>query len=91
MFSLMDLAIPVEKADKGKGRIRVETIPAQKAVVAHFFGAYNMTGPTYQILDQYVKESGRVVTSGPWEIYITDPMAEKDTAKWETSIVFPVK
>ena len=25
-----------------------------------------------------------------WEQYISDPMTEKDTAKWQTDIYFPV-
>ena len=91
MFSVMDLGIPVEKADKGKGRIRVETIPRQKAVIAHYFGAYEKTTGTYHILDQYIKENGKEMAGGPTEIYITDPMTEKDTARWETTISFPVK
>jgi effector-binding domain-containing protein len=27
----------------------------------------------------------------PMELYVTDPMMEKDTAKWLTEIVFPIK
>jgi effector-binding domain-containing protein len=91
MFSVMDLGIAVEKADKGKGRIRVEKIPSQQVAIAHYFGAYDKTAPTYYILDQYIKESGKRQAGGPWEIYITDPMTEKDTAKWATDILFPVK
>jgi effector-binding domain-containing protein len=91
MFSVMDLGIAVAKADKGNGRIRVERIPSQKAVLAHYFGGYDKTASTYYILEQYIKESGKQVSGGPWEIYITDPMTEKDTAKWVTDILFPVK
>jgi effector-binding domain-containing protein len=90
-FSVMDLGIPVEKAEKGAGRVRVEKLPEQNVVMAYYFGPYDKTAKTYYILDQVIKESGKIVTSGPWEIYITDPMTEKDTAKWETDILFPVK
>jgi effector-binding domain-containing protein len=90
-FAVMDIGIPVEKAEKGQGRVRVETIPAQNVVMAYYFGPYDKTAPTYYILDQYVRESGKEVTGGPWEIYVTDPMVEKDTSKWETDIVFPVR
>jgi len=91
MFSVMDLGISVEKAGKGKGRIRVETIPLQKAVVAHYFGAYEKTASTYRFLNQYIKENGKEMAGSPSEYYITEPMTEKDTAKWETSIIFPIK
>ena len=94
LFSVMDMGIPIEKSEKagkGKGRIRIENLPAQNTVVAYYFGPYEKTGPTYNALHQYCKESGKVSTGGPWEIYITDPMVEKDPMKVETDIVFPVK
>jgi len=91
MFSVMDLGIAVEKADKGVGRIRVETIPAQKVAIAHYFGGYDKIASTYYILEQYIRESGKQVSGNPWEIYITDPTVEKDTSKWATDILFPIK
>lgn len=91
MFSVMDIGIPVEKADKGKGRIQVKNIMEQNGVKAVYFGPYSKTAETYFALMQYCKESNKIEAGGPWEIYITDPMTEKDTMKWETDIIFPVK
>jgi effector-binding domain-containing protein len=91
MFSVMDLGISVEQAEKGKGRIRAETIPAQEVAVAHYFGGYDKTASTYNILEQFIRESGKTVAGAPWEVYITDPTIEKDTTKWATDILFPVK
>jgi effector-binding domain-containing protein len=90
-FSVMDMGIPVEKANKGKGRVRVENISAGNAVVAYYFGPYDKIHPVYNALHQYCKESGKVITGGPLEIYITDPMTEKDPMKVETDVVFPIK
>jgi len=91
MFSVMDIGIPVEKAEKGKGDIRVEKIPAQKMVVANYFGPYDQTASAYRALDQYCKESQKVVSGGPWEVYVTDPSTEKDPMKIQTDILFPIK
>jgi effector-binding domain-containing protein len=91
MFSVFDMGIAVDKAAKGKGRVHGQVIPAGNAVVAYYFGPYDKTGPTYNALHQYCKESGKVSTGGPWEIYVGDPMTEKDPMKVETDIVFPVK
>ena len=91
MFSVFDMGIPVTKFAKGKGRVRAQVIPAGNAVIAYYFGPYDKTGPVYNALHQYCKESGKVIAGGPWEIYVTDPMTEKDPMKVETDIVFPVK
>lgn len=91
MFSVMDMGIPVDKIVKGKGRVRSETVPAGNVVIAYYFGPYDKTGPAYGALHQYCKEAGKISTGGPWEIYVTDPMTEKDPMKVETDIVFPVK
>ncbi|MEI6898569.1 MAG: GyrI-like domain-containing protein [Bacteroidota bacterium] len=89
--SVMDIGIPVEKAEKGKGRIRVEKIPAQKAIQATYFGPYDKIAPVYNALHQYLKEGGLVEAGGPWEVYVTDPMKEKDPSKLETHVLFPIK
>jgi effector-binding domain-containing protein len=91
MNGTMDMGFIVEKADKGKGRIRVEKIPSQNVVMAHYFGPYDKTGDTYRVLSQYIKEAEKEITGGPWEIYVNDPMTVKDPAKLETDILFPVK
>ncbi len=91
MFSVMNICIPVEKVEKGKGRIKLMSIPQHNAVQAIYFGSYAKTESAYRALAQYMKESQKVETAGPSEIYINDPMSVKDTLKWETHIVFPVK
>lgn len=91
MFSVMDIGIPVQQAEKASGRVRVVNFPEQKVVKVNYFGPYDKTAPMYYILDQYVKETGLENAGSPWEIYVTDPMMEKDTAKWQTVIAFPVK
>jgi len=91
MRSTMDIGIPVNTSIPGKGRVRLETIPSQRALKAVYFGPYDKTAPTYYILDQVMLESGLEPAGSPWEIYITDPMSETDTLKWQTDIIFPVK
>jgi len=91
MSSVMDIGIPVEKAEKGKGRVHVQEFPGQKVVMAYYFGPYEKIAHTYHVLDQYIKENEKQVIGSPWEIYITDPMNEPDTMKWETRVAFPVK
>ncbi|MBN1200202.1 MAG: GyrI-like domain-containing protein [Bacteroidales bacterium] len=90
-FSVFDIGIAVENAKGGKGRIRLEEIPAQKVLMADYHGPYEKTEFVYRALDKYVAQEGLVITGGPWEVYVTDPMLEPDTAKWNTQILFPIK
>jgi effector-binding domain-containing protein len=90
-FSVFDMGMTIEGPATGKGRVRVESIPEQKVVQAYYFGPYDKTYGAYMALDKYVKQNGLEEAGGPWEIFVTDPMTEKDTAKWETRIAFPVK
>ncbi len=91
MFSVMDMGIAVEKVENPGGRIKVETIPAHKVVMARYFGPYDKTGPYYYALQKYCLQTRIETVGGPWEIYVTDPMVEKDPLKVETDILFPVK
>jgi effector-binding domain-containing protein len=91
MFSVMNICVPVERAEKGKGRVLGTSFPEQNAVKAVYFGAYDKMEPAYRAVAQYISDAGKTEMGGPSEIYITSPMSEKDTAKWETHIVFPVK
>ncbi len=89
--SVMKIGIPVNKEGKNKERIMAEKIPSQNAVMAYYFGPYEKTEPAYNALNQYCKDSHKEMAGGPWEIYISDPMIEKDPMKLETHILFPVK
>jgi len=91
MNGVMDIGFLVENADKGKGRVRVETLPAHNVVMAYYIGPYDKMGDTYRALHQYIKEAELQITGGPCEIYVNDPMSEKDPAKLETDVLFPVK
>jgi effector-binding domain-containing protein len=90
-FSVLKICIPVEKAEKGKGRVQVESTREHKGVKAIYFGPYSKMEPAYMALASYIKDTDKVEDGGPSEVYINNPMTEKDTAKWETHIIFPVK
>lgn len=90
-FTVFENCIPVDREVKGKGRVQYTVLPATRAVMGTHFGAYETTGELYMAMDEYVKDHALVETGGPIEEYITDPMNEPDTAKWQTNIYFPVQ
>ncbi len=65
-------------------------IPGQKIVVADYFGPYEETASVYHALEKYISQGGLEITGNPWEIFVTDPSNEPDTAKWHTQVLFPV-
>jgi effector-binding domain-containing protein len=92
MFAVMDIGAPVDKpVDKVKGRVRFEKVAPLEMMVAHYFGPYDKMAKAYWVLSQSIKEAGKKEAGGSWEVYIGDPGIEKDPAKLQTDIMFPVK
>ena len=90
-FTVFENCIPIDKEVAGKGRVQFKVLPAMKAVMGTHFGSYENTMYMYLAMDEYIKDFGLVQVGGPIEEYITDPMTEPDTSKWQTNIYFPVK
>ena len=87
----LDAGIPVDKPGKADGAVLAGEKQPCNAVVAHYFGAYENLAPVYGALQAYIASEKKQITGAPWEVYITDPMTEKDTAKWQTDVCFPVE
>ncbi|MDF2438101.1 MAG: hypothetical protein K0Q95_2477 [Bacteroidota bacterium] len=87
----MECGIPIGKEIKGEGEVNVIKMPAGNAVVAHYYGPYKGTESAHASIDKFIKENNKKVTGSPWEVYVTDPGVEKDTAKWLTEIYYPVE
>ncbi len=86
-----DLAAVMEFANGTKlaGLEKWET-PAGKVLLIEYYGSYDKSGNAHYAMDAYMKEKG--YTQGTvLEEYVTDPMSEKDTAKWLTNIFYMVK
>ena len=84
-------AIPVAEGTKGHKSIEYFELPSVKAVYAKHFGSYD-TGDTHYAIDDYMK-ANKIEGNEQfiWEVYVTDPMTEPDTSKWQTDIYYPLK
>ena len=58
---------------------------------ASYFGPYENIGSVHDAISRYIKVMDLEYAGPPWEIYVTDPMQEPDTAKWETVVCYPIK
>jgi effector-binding domain-containing protein len=90
-FAVFENCIPIDKEVPGKGRVQYKVLPATRAVMGTHFGSYEETMYLYVAMDEFVKDFGLEEASGPIEEYVTDPMTEPDTSRWQTNIYFPVK
>jgi effector-binding domain-containing protein len=64
--------------------------PASKALLIEYYGDYAKSANAHYAMDEYMKAKG-LSQSAVIEEYVTDPMSEKDTAKWLTNIVYILK
>ena len=55
-----------------------------------YFGPYEHLHASYEEAEVWMKANGYVWNGAPWDSYITDPMAEPDSAKWQTDVCIPI-
>lgn len=85
----MAAVLPVKDAKAGKG-YEVFSTPASKALVIDYYGAYDKSQEAHYAMEDYMKGKEFKWKAPVIEEYITDPMSEKDTAKWLTKIYYLV-
>lgn len=88
----MDLAaaVPVDGVLKPSEAFDVFTLPASDLVTTTHYGSYENMGPAYQEMDEYL-QANKLKKGLAIEEYLTDPLIEKDPAKWQTNIYFVIE
>jgi len=84
-------AIAVDRPVKGEGEVLFLTMEATKGLQVDYYGNYDDMGDAHHTLEDYVSENGLELNGPVREVYLTDPGAEPDTAKWVTQIIYPIK
>lgn len=82
----MAAAFQVDKSITGPEMSTIEL--GGKSVVIDYYGNYEKIGDAHYGIDEYLKEKNLKSKQPVLEQYITDPMTEKDTAKWLTKIIY---
>ncbi len=88
---IWEAAIPTDKLGKSDGRITAKNSYSGDVAVVKYFGSYEKTHSAYEAAFKWIGNNGKSPNGNPWEVYVTDPGMEKDTAKWETDIYVPIK
>lgn len=88
-----DAVMPISSKPAGTppAGISVLDFKGGTAVKADYYGDYMKAVVAHQAIDKWMTANGFVANGAPWEVYVTDPMAEKDTAKWLTEVIYPIK
>lgn len=86
-----EAGIPVDKKGKDDGNVKAGTRYGGKVIVADYYGSYEGLVNAHTAIDEYVKKNNKQVAGPPWEEYVTDPVVEKDTAKWLSKVYYPIQ
>lgn len=87
----MICAMPVAPDAKLPAKYKVETLEGGNMIKGIYKGDYNNLMALHMELDQYLQYKKLTMNGAPIEVYVTDPMLEKDTSKWITEIYYPIK
>lgn len=85
-----DACMPVNKLFKGNTIIKPGTLKGGKILTVKYYGPYEGTGRAHIAAMKWLKENKSKLNGAPREVFVTDPMTEKDASKWLTLIVYPI-
>jgi effector-binding domain-containing protein/uncharacterized protein YndB with AHSA1/START domain len=87
---VLEAAIPVNKAPGNTtGRIKYKTVPAENAVVVHFYGPYEETNLAYAKIQDWLKANNKKAKGTPYDVYVDDPTTKKSMYEVRTDIIQP--
>jgi effector-binding domain-containing protein len=86
----VELGMPVAEPVAGAGEVVAGELAAGRAAVITHHGPYDTLPAAHAELATFVKGRCLQPSGPPREIYVTDPGAEPDPARWRTDVVQPV-
>jgi hypothetical protein len=89
-----EAGVPVnKKPGKLAAGVFVREMATDSALVAHFYGPYNLLSQGYDALRERLKDENKKSSGAPYEIYVGDPLDKDgkplDPYRVRTDIVFP--
>ncbi|MDP1725837.1 MAG: SRPBCC family protein [Bacteroidota bacterium] len=85
----IEICIPVKQPIVENAQIKPGSKLATQALVIQYYGDYMNIGKVYGPGFEYLAKNNLNASGAPMEFYVTDPIIEKDTAKWLTEVVLP--
>lgn len=84
-------AIPVKSEVAVMKHDTLISLPASRAAILDYYGSYDNLEEAHYAIDDLFVDFGYELQLPVVEEYITDPMAEPDTSRWLTRIVYRIK
>ena len=91
-----EAGVPVnKKGSKSVAGVQIRELAAGKAIIAHFYGPFELLPQGYDAIKEFMKDNKKVAAGAPYEIYLTDPIDKDgkpvDPYKIQTDIIFPIR
>lgn len=87
----MICALPVPADAKLPAKYPLQQTTGGNAVKGISMGEYHKLANAHEEINKYIAFRKLEINGVPYEVYITDPMMEKDTSKWVTEVYYPIK
>jgi effector-binding domain-containing protein len=89
-----EAGVPINKVPtKLPKGVYIKQTPTDSALVAHFYGPYNLLPQGYTALKEWLTDNKKKAKDAPYEVYVGDVIDKegkpKDPYKIQTDIVFP--
>lgn len=86
-----DAAVPVDQELPEAGGITNSELQGGLHATTVHTGPYENLDAAYDATTEWIEANGFALSGPPWEIYLTDPMEEKDPENWKTALFLPIE
>lgn len=90
-FTDLDAGMPFEGTATASGLMKIIELKGGNAVKVDYYGGYMGIGSAHEAIDKWLKANDAKAVGPAWEVYATDPGTEKDSTKWLTEVIYPIK
>ncbi|GAB3274627.1 hypothetical protein GCM10027449_13140 [Sinomonas notoginsengisoli] len=86
----VEAGFPVSGAFAGTEDVNASVLPGGRTVHTTHVGPYDALPDTYRTVTSWMEEQQLTPGASMWEVYLSDPSAEPDSATWRTELYWPV-
>jgi effector-binding domain-containing protein len=87
----IEACIPISQVVKTPNGLSCSKTEKQNTVMVKYYGSNYLISSAYIALQSHIRKMRLSVTGPPWEEYLSNPVIEADSNKWQTNIYFPIE